>query len=144
MVIISYPAETEFGQVSLSFPGRFFKFTVLTQDLHHWSPVILRAIFSCTSPFSPRKAGHFDKTDFMQLLCKSCSGMSVLNVRRLVFITELWTQQPSVTLTLSLAVSSREQTSFSLNIFHFQCLRLVSRCGSLDDFSRTLYPGSFT
>lgn len=144
MVIVAYSAETEFGQVSLSFPGRFFLIHCSHPRPSSLVPVILRAIFSCTSPFSPRKAGHFDKTDFMQLLCKSCSGMSVLNVRRLVFITELWTQQPSVTLTLSLAVSSREQTSFSLNIFHFQCLRLVSRCGILDDFSRTLYPGSFT
>lgn len=44
----------------------------------------------------------------------------------------------------SLTLSSREQTRFSLHIFHFQCLWLVSLCGILGYFSRTLYPGSLT
>lgn len=80
---------------------------------------ILHAIFSCRGPFSQRKAGHFDQADLMQLLCKGYFKMSVLNVKRLVFITKLCMQQPSLTLTLSLTLFFREQTGFSLNTFHF-------------------------
>lgn len=91
--------------------------------------IILHVSLSCGGPFSQRKAVHFVKADLMQLLCQGCFKMSVLNVKRLFLITKLCTQQPSLTLTLSLTLSSREQTSFSLNIFHFQCLWSVSLCG---------------
>ena len=38
----------------------------------------------------------------------------------------------------------REQICFSLNIFHFQCLRSVSLCGIWGYYSDTHYPVSFS
>lgn len=106
--------------------------------------VILNASFPCRGPFSQRIAGHFDKADLMQLLRQGFFKMSMLNVKRMFLITKLCMQQPSLTLTLSLTLSSREQTSFSPNIFHFQRLWSVSLHGIWGCFPNPLYSVSFS
>lgn len=102
--------------------------------------VILQASFPCRGPFSQRKAGHFDKSELMQLLCQGHFKISVLNVKRLFLITKLCMQQLSMTLTLSLILSSREQNSFSLN----SSVSVVSKCRVWGYFSSIPYPVSFS
>lgn len=103
--------------------------------------VILHASFPCRDPFSQ------SRTYWQGWLNAALRRRLFQNVnvecQKNVFDKKLCMQQPTQTLTLSLTLSSREQTSFSL-IFHFQRLWSLSLCDIWGYFPNPLYSVSFS